>query len=375
MAGLYIHVPFCLRKCPYCGFASEPETSGKRQAFLAALGQEMEDWSKEWGDSRFSTVYFGGGTPSLLAPGELSATLTETRNCFRFEESVEMTLEVNPGTSRQDSFNEYKKLGITRLSLGIQAFQDHLLQGIGRIHTVKEAVQAFEQARAAGFNNLSIDLMFALPGQNLGEWEESLSRTVDLQPEHISLYSLTVEEGTPLAGEVESGRLLLPDEELDAQMYQAAYVTLGRAGYEHYEISNFARPGFRSRHNSGYWSGAPYLGLGPAAHSYKDGKRWANAPSLNVYLNEVAAKGKAIALEEDLGVDQKRLERIFLGMRQREGVNLEAFARDFGEHLEKRMGDKLTIFLGKGWLIREQESLRLSEEGMALADEILAEIG
>lgn len=375
MAGLYIHVPFCLRKCPYCGFASEPEASGKRQAFLAALDREMEAWSEEWDDTRFSTVYFGGGTPSLLAPGELRTTLTETRKCFRFEESVEITLEVNPGTSRSDNFKEYRKLGITRLSFGIQAFQDHLLQGIGRIHTVKEAVQAFEQARAAGFNNLSIDLMFALPGQNLEEWEESLSRAVDLQPEHISLYSLTVEEGTPLAEEAESGRLLLPDEELDAQMYQVAYATLGRAGYEHYEISNFAKPGFRSRHNSGYWSGEPYLGLGPSAHSFKDHKRWANASSLNVYLDEVAAKGKAITLEEDLGVDQKRLERTFLGMRQREGVNLEAFARDFGERLEKRMGDKLTLFLGKGWLVREQESLRLSEEGMALADEILAEMG
>lgn len=311
----------------------------------------------------------------MLAPGEIRAILTETRNCFHFEESVEITLEVNPGTRRLDNFNEYKKLGITRLSFGIQAFQDHLLQAIGRIHTVKEAVQAFEQARAAGFNNLSIDLMFALPGQNLEEWEESLSRGVELQPEHISLYSLTLEEGTPLAGEVESGRILLPDEELDAQMYQAAYATLGRAGYEHYEISNFARPGFRSRHNCGYWSGAPYLGLGPSAHSFKDHKRWANASSLNVYLSEVAAKGKAITMEEDLKVDQKRLERIFLGMRQREGVNLETFERDFGERLETRMGDKLSIFLGKGWLVREQESLRLSEEGMALADEILAEIG
>lgn len=375
MAGLYIHVPFCLRKCPYCGFASEPEASGKRQEFLATLGREMEAWSEKWDNTRFSTVYFGGGTPGLLAPGEIRAILTETRNCFHFEESVEITLEVNPGTRRLDNFNEYKKLGITRLSFGIQAFQDHLLQAIGRIHTVKEAVQAFEQARAAGFNNLSIDLMFALPGQNLEEWEESLSRGVELQPEHISLYSLTLEEGTPLAGEVESGRILLPDEELDAQMYQAAYATLGRAGYEHYEISNFARPGFRSRHNCGYWSGAPYLGLGPSAHSFKDHKRWANASSLNVYLSEVAAKGKAITMEEDLKVDQKRLERIFLGMRQREGVNLETFERDFGERLETRMGDKLSIFLGKGWLVREQESLRLSEEGMALADEILAEIG
>lgn len=370
MAGLYIHFPFCLSKCPYCGFASGIEGPTEREKFLQALPKEMEAWAPDWKSTQFSTLYLGGGTPSLLEPVEVGAILENAQSVFDFTSLVEATMEANPETLSYDKVKGYCKLGVNRLSLGVQAFQDDLLERIGRIHSVQDCLQSISWAREAGFRNLSIDLMFALPGQSFLEWEESLGRTMEIVPEHISLYGLTVEPGTPLEKGVASGRVQLPGEELEAQMYERACEVLKQAGYEHYEISNFAKPGFRSRHNSGYWAGEPYLGLGPSAHSFKETRRWANTSSLEEYLERVSKSGRSMAMDENLTLEQLRLERIFLGLRQKEGILLDEYERTFGESLASRFHGKLPGFLAQRWLVREEDSLRLSERGMALADAI-----
>ena len=375
MAGLYIHIPFCQRKCPYCGFASAVENPGERPAFLTALNREMAAWTEVWHDVSFSSIYLGGGTPSLLEPGELEGVIKGLRRHFRVQGSLEVTLEANPGTVNLEKLKEYHNLGVNRLSLGVQAFQDVLLQRIGRIHSVRDGLQAFGWGREAGYDNLSIDLMFALPGQTLEEWEESLAGAIEINPEHISLYGLTVERGTSLEKGVASGRIQLPGEDLQARMYEKAWEMLGQAGYDHYEISNFAKPDFRSSHNSGYWSGEPYLGLGPSAHSFREPRRWANASQWEDYVAQTEAGGKAIVMEENLGQSQRRLEKIFLGMRRKEGINLREYEQTFGESLEARLKGHLQGLMDRGWVVREGEWLRLSEHGMALADAIFEEIG
>ena len=375
MAGLYIHIPFCQRKCPYCGFASAVENPGERPAFLTALNREMEAWTEEWHDVSFSSIYLGGGTPSLLEPGELEGVIEGLRRQFRVQGSPEVTLEANPGTVNLEKLKEYNNLGVNRLSLGVQAFQDVLLQRIGRIHSVRDGLQAFGWGREAGYHNLSIDLMFALPGQTLEKWEESLAGAIELNPEHISLYGLTVERGTSLEKGVASGRIKLPGEDIQARMYEKAWETLGQAGYDHYEISNFAKPEFRSRHNSGYWSGEPYLGLGPSAHSFREPRRWANASQWEDYVALTEAGGKAVVMEENLGQSQRRLEKIFLGMRRKEGINLMEYEQTFGESLEARLKGYLPGLMDRGWVVKEGEWLRLSEHGMALADAIFEKIG
>jgi len=375
MAGLYFHIPFCLKKCPYCGFASGVEAAGERQRFLQVLKREMEIWAADWRDLPFHTLYLGGGTPSLLEPTEVGAILEQARKCFALDSLVEVSIEANPGTVSLDKLKGLREVGINRLSLGFQAFQDDLLQRIGRIHSVQNALQSFYWAREAGFGNLSIDLMFALPGQTLEEWEDSLCKAFELRPEHISLYGLTLEAETAMKKWVDSGHVHLPGEKIEAQMYERAGEILGQAGYEHYEISNFARTGFRSRHNSGYWSGEPYLGLGPSAHSFRGTRRWANASSFRDYVDRVALTGKAVVMEESLTLEQQRLERIFLGFRQKEGISLNEYETTFDESLETRFRERLPSFLNQGWVVKEAGSLRLSERGMALADAILKDLG
>jgi oxygen-independent coproporphyrinogen-3 oxidase len=374
MAGLYIHFPFCKRKCPYCGFASRVEAPEARKMFLAALIKEMNTWAPEWKDIEFSTLYFGGGTPSLLEPVEIGVVLDEARKEFDLPAHAEVTLEANPESLSQDKVKEYRELGVDRLSLGVQAFQDEILARIRRIHSVQDSLRTFSWTREAGFTNLSIDLMFALPGQTLLDWEESLGQAVKLGPEHISLYGLTLEPGTPLEAGVASGRVRLAGEELEARMYERACEVLERSGYEHYEISNFAKPGFRSKHNSGYWSGEPYLGLGPSAHSFRERRRWANASLLQDYLERVSESGKALAMEESLTLEQLRLERIFLGLRQKDGVMLEEYERNFGESPESRFRGRLPSFLAQGWVIREADRIMLSDRGMVLSDAIFEEM-
>ena len=320
-AGLYVHVPFCRSKCPYCHFYS---TTSLRLIpdWLEAVKKEALLYRSLF--TSFDTVYFGGGTPSLLSPPALGDLLEFFRNRFCLSEDCEITLEANPGDLDRETTRDFRKTGINRLSLGVQSFSDEELTFLGRRHGVRDAVRAIEVARSAGFDNLGIDLIFGIPGQSGGRWQDTLTSALSFQPEHLSAYQLTPEDGTPFGTEVTQGRLRLWEEEEFVQSYLEASRILESRGYLHYEVSNFARGENRiSRHNRKYWQQVPYLGLGPSAHSFLNRRRWWNPASLEEYLDRLRGGQKPVAGVEVLSPDQTRLESLLLGFRNREGVAVD----------------------------------------------------
>ena len=320
-AGLYVHVPFCRSKCPYCHFYSTTSL-GLIPDWLEAVKKEALLYQGLF--SSFDTVYFGGGTPSLLSPAALGDLVEFFQNRFCLSEDCEITLEANPGDLDRETTREFRKTGINRLSLGVQSFSADDLMFLGRRHRVPEAVQAIEAGRSAGFENLGIDLIFGLPGQTSAHWQKGLAFALSFEPEHISTYQLTPEEGTPLGRAAAQGRVRLWGEEESAQSFLETSRILEARGYLHYEVSNFARGEDRmSRHNRKYWQQVPYLGLGPSAHSFLNRRRWWNPSSLEEYLERLGEGQKPAAGEEFLSLDQLWLESLMLGFRNREGVAVD----------------------------------------------------
>ncbi len=320
-AGLYVHVPFCRSKCPYCHFYSTTSL-GLIPDWLEAVKKEALLYRGLF--SSFDTVYFGGGTPSLIPPAAWGDLVEFFRNRFFLSEDCEITLEANPGDLDTKTARELRITGINRLSLGVQSFSEEDLMFLGRRHRVPDAVQAMESARSAGFDNLGIDLISGLPGQTSALWQKGLAVALSFEPEHISAYQLTPEEGTPLGEKVAQGLVRLWDEEESAQSFLETSRILESKGYLHYEVSNFARGEDRvSRHNIKYWQQVPYLGLGPSAHSFLDRRRWWNPASLVEYLGRIGGGQKPAAGEELLSLDQIRLESLMLGFRNREGVAMD----------------------------------------------------
>ena len=289
--GLYLHIPFCVKKCAYCDFVSYAGQTHKAPEYVQALYQEFFWYLRQGIWERYTpySLYIGGGTPSLVSEALLSL-LRKISVELPFDSFVESTIEINPGTIRLPQLRQFRQTGLNRLSIGIQSFQDDELELLGRIHTADEAIHCVQASRQAGFENISLDLMFGLPGSSLSRWEENLSRALDLQPEHISIYNLTVEEETPFGQQQQAGTLVLLGEELQIEMYQRAGILLSDAGYEQYEISNFSRPGFRSRHNQIYWRNEEYLGLGAGAYSYLDGRRYGNTADVDKYIRQATIK-------------------------------------------------------------------------------------
>ena len=320
-AGLYIHVPFCRSKCPYCHFYSTTSL-GLIPDWLAAVKKEALLYQGLF--SSFDTVYFGGGTPSLLSPAALGDLVEFFHNRFCLSEDCEITLEANPGDLDRKTTQELRKTGLNRLSLGVQSFSEEDLMFLGRRHRVPDAVEAIEAGRSAGFENLGIDLIFGLPGQTSAHWQKGLAFALSFEPEHISTYQLTPEEGTPLGNRAAQGRVRLWGDEQSAQSYLETSRILESRGYLHYEVSNFARSEDRiSRHNRKYWQQVPYLGLGPSAHSFLNRRRWWNPASLEEYLGRIGGGQKPTAGEEVLSPDQLRLESLLLGFRNRGGVAVD----------------------------------------------------
>ena len=320
-AGLYVHVPFCRRKCLYCDFASGTDLTPVPE-WLAFLRQEMgmyRDFAP-----RYDTLYLGGGTPSLLSAAELAVLLEALRDNFHFAADTEITLEANPDDITPPLLQSYRELGINRLSIGVQSFDDRELGFLGRRHNAAQAAQSLVWAREAGFANLGMDLMYGLPGQTLGQWQKNLEAAVSYEPTHLSCYQLTLEAGTPLGRRQAQGQFPRLPEELEREFFLLTSTFLEDRGYVHYEISNFARgEENRSRHNCKYWDHSPYLGLGPAAHSHQEGRRWWNHRSLKDYCLALSKGEAPVAGEEALTPEQRRLESLYLGMRTREGVALE----------------------------------------------------
>ncbi len=370
-AALYLHVPFCRAKCPYCDFYSLPKALDKVPAYLKALKTEAKFWAPKLKGYRLVTFYAGGGTPSLLPPSFYEELFSYLAELFSLELG-EVTLEANPEGLSLEQLKAYRSLGFNRLSLGAQSFQEKGLCALGRRHTVREIKEAVELARRAGFENLSLDLIFAWPGQTLKDLEEELKRAISLGPEHLSCYELTIEEGTPFGQLYTQGKLILPEEETVVSMYTLIEDFLIASGYEHYEISNYAKPGWRCQHNLFYWEAKPYLGLGPAAASYLDGVRYKNVEDLEAYLTALLSGKLPPREEECLSPEARFREAVILGLRLLEGVSRLRLLQEFGLDLKEYYGPVLEDLIKKELLEWAGDFLRLTKKGLLLANQVFS---
>ncbi len=366
--GLYVHVPFCEVKCSYCHFAIDPGTArdSRQERYVGALLREIETAHP----GRADTLYFGGGTPSLLRPDLLAKLLSGLGGRFTIAPGAEVTLEANPHDLEAAGYSALSALGVNRLSLGIQSFDDAVLREMGRVHTASEAREAFAWARAAGFASVSIDLILGWPGESEGRWRANLDAVVALGPDHVSLYVLEVEGKTLLSHRERQGRLRLPDEDLVADLYAETAARFAALGLERYEISNFARAGHASRHNAKYWDDAPFLGIGMSAHSYRDGRRFWNAPGFWTYCQAIEERGSAVAGERVLSSRERVQEALFTGLRRREGVDLAAFRGRYGSDPLTDFGAQLSDAFDAQLLELESDRLRLTERGALLSNEV-----
>ena len=367
--SLYIHFPFCVRKCRYCDFLSGPAEESARRAYLAALEREISLVPEALRTRPVDTVFFGGGTPSLMGQGDLEQLMERLRSVFDIEDQAEISMEVNPGTADLAKLRAFRQCGINRLSIGVQSFHEEELALLGRIHSAEDALRIFHEAREAGFGNLNLDLMSALPGQTFEKWEENLLTACRLRPEHISAYSLIIEEGTPFA---EMDLPPLPDEETDRRMYHETGRILETFGLRRYEISNYAREGFACRHNCGYWTGHDYLGLGLGAASCTGNLRYTCVRSLKDYLE--AGSWEAFHEEEThLSLEDEMEEFMFLGLRMTKGVRTGAFAERFGRSFASVYGEVSQKHLAQGLLAEEGDRLFLTEKGLDLANYVMSD--
>lgn len=407
--SLYLHLPFCVRKCRYCDFLSGPYDAAVRRRYLRALETEIRLSAETFGNERLSadTVFLGGGTPSLLDADELAHLMAVLSESFRILPGAEITMECNPGTVDREKLLAFREAGINRLSIGVQSFRDEELRLLGRIHTAEEAKQCVLDARWAGFDNISLDLISALPGQNIGQWMESLREAAALAPEHISAYSLILEDGTPLKEAALEGKLpRLPDEDEDRKMYHETRSFLAEHGYHRYEISNYAKKGFESRHNSGYWTGHPYLGFGIGAASFYAGCRWSHTRSMTSYLQALESAGASAGVsaksdgeslssaekatghrcqeyaevlesiyeeKEILSEKDRMAEFMFLGLRRMQGVSEAEFLRRFGRTMEEVYGPVLKRYQELHMLQREGGRIFLTERGIDVSNAVMAD--
>ena len=371
---LYLHTPWCLSKCDYCAFSSQPLEPQRLEQTCHLLLREMElaaSWYPH--NQPLRSLYFGGGTPSLLAPEQISRLIDHSRELFGHTNSIEITLEANPGTVNLAALRSYRQAGVTRLSLGAQSFNDRMLQTLGRRHTADETRRAFQLAQQAGFSSIGLDLICGLPQQAEADWHKDLHEALLLQPDHFSVYGLTIEEGTPFATRYPDGSAELPDDDQSATMLETADQLLTAAGYEHYEIANFARPGCRSQHNCGYWQRDGYLGIGPAAHSFLKqgyGLRWGNQSSFEVWADALQHNSPATIEQHQLSRAEALSETIFLGLRMADGISLDGFAEQFGERLEQRFAGEIEQLQQAGLISCTTESIALTKQGMLLSNQV-----
>jgi oxygen-independent coproporphyrinogen III oxidase len=368
--GLYLHIPFCLRKCNYCDFLSFggiPEEEQKE--YFRSLVHEIETNSQIYSNKYYvDSIFIGGGTPSLVQEGLILELMRVVRDRFDVDKNAEISIESNPKTLTKNKLDTYLEAGINRLSIGAQSFDDNLLNHLGRVHSTEDFMTNYSLARACGFRNINIDLMFAVPGQTLQIWMDTLQRAIGLEPEHISFYSLQLEEGTPFYSMFQEGSLKETDEELDRDMYHRAAEVLKDSGYLHYEISNAAKPGFQCRHNLKYWSMDDYLGLGLGAHSFMNGMRFNNAADLKEYIAAPGVLGQHWNTKED-----NISEYLFTGMRKIQGIELEDFQERFGISLESIHGKTLEKYRESGLIKITDGRLRFTEKGIDVSNTVLAE--
>lgn len=368
---LYVHIPFCVRKCGYCDFLSGTAEESTREAYLLALAREIRRAGQDAEGCRAVSVFFGGGTPTVLTGGQLSRLLSEIKKSFRLAGDCEITLEANPGTLDPEKLRLCREAGFNRISIGCQSADNRELRRLGRIHTWEEFLEGFRQAREAGFSNINVDLMSGIPSQTLVSWETSLRKTAELGPEHISAYSLILEEGTPFYENRE--KLDLPDEDTERRMYERTGEILEEYGCRQYEISNYAREGYRCRHNLGYWTGREYLGLGLGASSLWRDTRFRNTDSMEEYLKDSGNLPKIRREEEKLSASDRQSEYMILGLRLTEGISLAGFRETFGTDVRKVWPGVLEKYEGYGLLEEAAGRLKFTGEGISLSNVVLAE--
>lgn len=372
--SIYLHIPFCVRKCAYCDFLSFPAEDETQRAYVRTLAKEVRACPCETDAYEIVSVFIGGGTPSILPGVEIEKLLAAVRAHFLVRTDAEITIEANPGTLTADKLAAYRRAGVNRLSIGLQSAHDDELRLLGRIHTFAQFQESYRLAREAGFANISVDLMSGLPGQSLDSWEDTLGIVTALAPQHISAYSLIIEEGTPFYEQYHAEDMrrakggqtqMLPDEETERSMYTWTGRYLQKKGYGQYEISNYSRPGFESRHNIGYWIRRPYLGFGLGASSFFQEKRWKNTEDMRQYLSKNA---QDVASIETLTREDAIDEQMFLGLRMRSGVCKRTFSERFGCEIQELFGEEIAQLKKEGLLEETDEAIRLTDEGILVSN-------
>ena len=364
--GIYIHIPFCQKKCDYCDFISYSNKDLKIEEYIASVKKEIDLQKIK---SEITTIYIGGGTPSYIDSKYIKEILTQIKK-KNVSSNAEITIEVNPGTVTLEKLECYKDAGVNRLSIGLQSTQDELLKQIGRIHNFEQFLDTYKKARQVGFKNINVDLMLGLPNQRIKDLKESLESIVNLQPEHISVYSLIIEDGTPIANKIEQGELQLPDEDIERNMYWYVKNTLELNGYNHYEISNFSKKGYESKHNMNCWYQKEYIGIGVAAHSYRDITRYSNTENLGEYIRNVQKENleRNRIIHEIQKEDDIKKEYMILGLRQIDGVQISKFKEKFGENPIYIFRNELKKLSEQKLICVDDNNIKLTNKGIDLAN-------
>lgn len=375
--GIYIHIPFCKQKCYYCDFVSYSNKCSEVKEYIESLKKEIEEF--DFSNYKVTSIYIGGGTPSYIDSiyiVEILSELKEKLKCNLIEfKDIEITIEVNPGTVDTKKLNDYKKSGINRLSIGLQSTKNDILKKIGRIHTYQEFLEIYKLARETGFKNINIDLMIGIPGQKIGDLKNTLQNIIKLEPEHISVYSLIIEENTPIEKMLENGEIKLPDEDLERNMYWYVKNTLELNGYNHYEISNFAKLGKESRHNLNCWNQEEYIGFGVAAHSYLNGIRFSNTINVEEYIQHIEnnRKEENIQIEESQSLEDKKNEFMMLGFRKIQGVDIARFKEKFIDNPIFLYRENLNKLVEEGLIEVDLNHIKLTNKGIDLANLVFEE--
>jgi oxygen-independent coproporphyrinogen III oxidase len=385
-AGIYLHIPFCKSRCSYCDFATDVFKNAETvERYVNALCTEISDFKFQIPDfdaenltrsltlpvltNQIETIYFGGGTPSLLSPKQLEKILNVIYKKFSVESNIELTMEMNPATMTLETVREYRSLGVNRASFGAQTFDDTELKRLGRKHTARDVRETIELLREAGFTNVSFDLIAGLPRQTLKDWERNLDEALKLKPEHLSLYLLEIHEGTPLAEQIRSKRQPLPDEDLSGEMYEMMLDKIAEKGYKQYEISNFSLPNFESKHNSKYWLCEPVFAFGVSAHSFDGKTRRANERDTAKYVSLIEKGKSPIVFEEEIDADS---ESVFLGLRMMKGVDLVNYEKQFGVNILSKYAEDLERLQSLGLIEIAENHLRLTRKGALFSNEVFA---
>ena len=369
--GLYLHIPYCLHKCGYCDFNSHPENQVESVHYVEALLKEIKFYSTTLKSYNVPTVFMGGGTPTILPPSQLKKILDTVRQSFNLTPDCEITIEANPATIKLETLQEIHAAGYNRISIGVQSFDEKELQLLERVHNEEEIHSTVHRARSANFENLSMDLMFALPDQSIEKWQSHLKQATAKNPDHLSTYNLTIEPATAFFKLQEKGKLCLPHEDIQLEMYETTIQVLEDAGYSQYEISNFSKPGMESQHNINYWNNGEYLGVGAGASSYLNGERSKNINLPSIYIREIETKASAIHTREHLEPLQAMGETLMLGLRLLKGVSIDVFENRFQVSFQKVYGKVVESLLNQELITLNENRIALSRKGLFLADSVI----